>query len=118
MRTFMVLGFLLAFCFIAPPVTAQTPAPGAAPAVDSGMFGMTRGQLVAIAAGAVAGSVVIHAVLPGEVSYLLGGVAGGLLADWWYNNGGAQTIQESIVYMPRNPASQVTAQAMQVRLTR
>lgn len=79
---------------------------------------MTKGQLIAIGAGAVAGAVVLHAVLPGEFTFLIGGVAGGLLADYWYNNGGANTLRASINHMSGPVQNASAGQVMQVRLTR
>jgi hypothetical protein len=44
-------------------------------------------QVLAIAAGVVVGAVVVEALIDTEIGYLVGGVAGGYLADVWYNGG-------------------------------
>ena len=41
---------------------------------------------MAIGIGAVLGVVAAEAVLAGDTVGLLGGVAGGILAAWWYDN--------------------------------
>ncbi len=114
MRFLMILTLLLGLGLSAPQASAQTTLPEAVGPTAS-LTDLTKGQLLAIGAGAVVGAVVLHAVLPGEFTFLVGGVAGGLLADYWYNNGGADTLRASIRHMPAQNAS--AAKFMQVRLT-
>jgi hypothetical protein len=117
MRYLMVLTLLLGLGLFAPQASAQTTLPEAAGPTAS-LTDLTKGQLLAIGAGAVAGAVVLHAVLPGDLAFMIGGVAGGLLADYWYNNGGAETLRASINHMPAPTHNATAGQIMQVRLTR
>src|SRR5438067_11074383 len=48
----------------------------------------TKQELLVIGAGALAGAVVLDLLVSTDLSVLAGGIAGGMLADWWYRNGG------------------------------
>jgi len=117
MRLTMILGVFLILTSFAQPVAAQT-TPPVVVASETGIMGMTRGQVVAITAGAVVGSLLVHAYVPGDFTALIGGVAGGLLADWWYNNGGADTLRASIRYAPQEVKSLPSARMLEASFTR
>ena len=42
-------------------------------------------QWLAIGAGVVVGAVVVDALIPADLAYIVGGVVGGYLANVWYN---------------------------------
>ena len=117
MRLMMIMGVLLVFTMLAPPAVAQS-TPPVVVASETGIMGMTRGQVVAIAAGAVVGSIVVHAFVPGDFTALIGGIGGGLLADWWYNNGGSDTLRASIRYAPQEVKNQPVARMREASMTR
>jgi len=48
------------------------------------IFVIRPAQVLAIGAGVVVGVVVIEALIPTELGYLVGGVVGGYLANVWY----------------------------------
>ena len=45
-----------------------------------------------VGAGIIAGALVLHFVVPADFTYFAGGVAGGLAALWWYENGGEASL--------------------------
>jgi hypothetical protein len=47
-------------------------------------LGITADQAVAVGFGLLGGAIGLHALLGGGASTVIGGVAGGLLGDWWY----------------------------------
>jgi len=49
-------------------------------------------QALVVGAGVIAGALVLHLVVPGDLTYFAGGVIGGLAALWWYENGGEGTL--------------------------
>jgi hypothetical protein len=81
-----VLAALLAGSLVAPAAAhAQAVSritPSAAP--DLGVT-IAPGQWLAIGAGAIAGAVLLDIVLPVRIAYILGGAAGGYLANMWYS---------------------------------
>ncbi|MSO65857.1 MAG: hypothetical protein EXQ85_08700 [Alphaproteobacteria bacterium] len=84
MRNLIFVG-LLAGCLALPiPALAQTAAPDANPTAS--LFGMSAEEAATIGAGVIVGAIVLHFVVPGDFAYLVGGVAGGYLAAWWYRH--------------------------------
>ena len=114
MRFLMIFSFLLGLTLFAPQVTAQSAVPDMAPSTP-GLSGLSRGQVIAIGVGAVAGAFILHALIPGDFTFLAGSIGGGLLADYWYNNGGVDTLTEPINNMQSGTAG---TRFMEVRLTR
>ena len=91
MRQTIVAGLLAIMVSFALPATAQQGVPTPAPA-EGGIFGLSTEQVVAIAIGGIAGALVLHALVPADLTYFAGGVLGGLLANWWYGSGGGDRL--------------------------
>jgi len=71
---------------LVPAVVSAQPAAAAAPeTLTEQVFVLRPAQVLAIGAGFVVGAVVLDAVIPTELGYLVGGVIGGYLANIWYN---------------------------------
>jgi hypothetical protein len=91
MRNLVVVG-ALALLLLSPltaaaqqraaPVQPVQPAPPAASAAAE----VSSGKVLAIGVGALLGVVAANALVAGEGVTLVGGVAGGLIAAWWYEN--------------------------------
>jgi hypothetical protein len=78
MRAVVVaLSFLMLVSFGA---AAQQPAPSPVP--DK------TGKIVAIGVGALIGIVAAEAIVVGDAAAIVGGVAGGVIAAWWYESAG------------------------------
>ncbi len=77
---------LLATSLAAPVSAYAQPAAPAAPAQSSTdqLITVRPAQWLAVGAGFVAGAVVIDALIPSELGYIVGGVIGGYLANVWY----------------------------------
>ena len=85
---------LVVFCLFSPAAArAQTSAP--APQTEV-VFGMTSDQFAMVGAGVVVGALALHLLIPGDITYFAGGIAGGLLANWWYRNGGAERVRATL----------------------
>jgi hypothetical protein len=80
-----IAAALVAGCLCAP-VFALAPA-ARAQALSEGS-GISREQALVVGAGIVGGALVLHFVVPGDFTYFVGGIVGGLAALWWYENGG------------------------------
>ena len=75
--------------------------------------GFPLNQLLAIGVGAFLGATATQAIFGGEAVALIGGVAGGLVGAWWYDNGG------SVRLAMREPARAPTlARAERLELAR
>src|SRR5712691_7131414 len=88
MRNLILVGALA--LLVLSPLTAAAqqraaPAP-VAPAPTN--EGISSSKILAIGAGAILGVVAAQAIVAGEGLTLVGGVAGGVLAAWWYDNSG------------------------------
>jgi hypothetical protein len=92
MRNLMLVGALA--LLVLSPLTAaaqQRATPSPAPAVPSAVEGVSSAKVLAIGFGALLGAVAANALVAGEAVTLVGGLAGGFAASWWYDNsnGGA-----------------------------
>jgi len=96
MRNLILVGALA--LLVLSPLTASaqqrtTPAPAApAPVAQTTIEGFPLNKLVAIGVGALVGAAATQAIVGGEVVALIGGVAGGLVGAWWYDNGGSVRV--------------------------
>lgn len=81
-----VLAGLLATSLAAPVGAYAQPASSAAPTSTTEQLMVIRpAQWLVIGAGVVVGAVVIDALIPTDLGYIVGGVVGGYLANVWYN---------------------------------
>jgi hypothetical protein len=64
--------------------SSSAPAPTAAPTATDQLITIRPAQWLAVGAGFVAGAIVVDALVPTELGYLVGGVLGGYLANVWY----------------------------------
>ncbi len=86
-----LLAGLLALGFAAPELAlAQRPAPEPsqaqpAPIARPAGWVIQPGQLVAVTAGVVVGAAAMEILVPTRLIYVLGAVAGGYLANTWYD---------------------------------
>src|SRR5690348_4746312 len=79
------------------------PRPPAAP--QQVAEGVTVGKLLTIAAGVVLGAVVLDAIAFGDAAVIVGGVAGGFLGAWWYDNGGSDALTRTGIRQAAMPVS-------------
>jgi hypothetical protein len=93
MRKLILVGALA--LLVLSPLTAaaqqKAPAVPAVPVAPAAIEGVSSAKVLAIGFGAILGAVAANALVVGEGVTLLGGIAGGLAASWWYDNssGGA-----------------------------
>ena len=55
--------------------------------------GVSNEQALVVGAGVIAGALILHFVVPGDLTYFAGGVVGGLAALWWYEDGGEASVR-------------------------
>jgi hypothetical protein len=86
MRNF-VLAVMLVLLALMPFTASAQQRPAQAPSAPAlTIEGISSAKILAIGIGAVLGVVAAEAVLAGDTVGLLGGVAGGVLAAWWYDS--------------------------------
>jgi hypothetical protein len=66
---------------------------GSARAEQGDILGVSKEQALVVGAGVIAGALVLHLMVPGDLTYFAGGVVGGLAAIWWYENGGETQLR-------------------------
>jgi hypothetical protein len=88
MRNIALLAMLVLFGLMPFAASAQQRAPAAPPAQAQAADSVNYNKILAIGAGVVVGAVVFESVAVGDAMVLVGGVAGGLLGAWWYENAG------------------------------
>ena len=86
MRNLILVGALALLVLSPLTAAAQQRAAPAAPAIPSTIEGVATAKVLAIGIGVVLGAVATEALVAGEGVMLVGGVAGGLIAAWWYEN--------------------------------
>jgi len=86
MRNLMLAVVLVLAALVPLPASAQQRPAQAPSAPTISVEGISSAKILAIGIGAVLGVVAAEAVLPGDTDGLLGGVAGGILAAWWYDS--------------------------------
>jgi uncharacterized membrane protein YebE (DUF533 family) len=85
----LVLAGAFALLVLSPLTAAaqQRPGPGPAPvAPPAAAEGVSTAKMLSIGIGALLGAVAAQAIVAGEGVTMVGGVGGGLLAAWWYEN--------------------------------
>jgi hypothetical protein len=88
MRNLVIVGAFALLLLSPLTAAAQQRAAPAQPAPPPAA-GVSSGKVLAIGVGALLGVVAANALVAGEGVTLVGGVAGGLIAAWWYENPGA-----------------------------
>jgi len=88
----LIWAVVLAIALAAPiAADAQVKAAPQAPP-QAKILGLTREQIVVIGAGVVVGALALHLLVGADFTYFAGAVAGGLAADWWYEQGGKSEL--------------------------
>ena len=103
MRNLILVGALALLLLSPLTATAQqraAPAPAAPPAIE----GVTSAKVLAIGFGALLGAVAAQALIAGEGVTLIGGVAGGLAAAWWYDNSSGGPARAALRHPAGAPA--------------
>ena len=96
MRNLILVGALA--LLVLSPLTAAAqqraaPAPAApTPVAQGAIDGYPLNKLLAIGVGAILGAATSQAIIGGEVVALAGGVVGGLVGAWWYDNGSSVRV--------------------------
>lgn len=87
MRKLTLVAVLLLVATLPFTASAQPrpPGPPAAPA-PSGEVMLNVSKLVTIGAGVIIGAVVLEALAAGDAAVLAGGLLGGFIGAWWYDN--------------------------------
>lgn len=87
MRKFLIVSALtLATCLpVAAHAQQQSKPPPPAHEAMGHHAGFDGHKMLAIGVGVVAGAVIVGSTIGMRTATILGGVAGGLLANWWYN---------------------------------
>ncbi len=68
------------------------------------ILGVSKERALVVAAGILGGALVLHLVVPGDLTYFAGGVVGGLAALWWYEHGGETQLHPSLKPARAGPA--------------
>jgi hypothetical protein len=96
MRNLILVGALA--LLVLSPLTAAAqqraaPAPTApTPVAQAATDGFPLNKVLAVGVGAILGAATTQAIVGGEVVALVGGLAGGLVGAWWYDNGGSVRV--------------------------
>ena len=72
------------------------------------ILGVSKEQALIVGAGILGGALVLHLAAPGDFTFFVGGVVGGLAAAWWYENGGEEKLRPLLRPQPASaepPAS-------------
>jgi uncharacterized membrane protein YebE (DUF533 family) len=86
MRNLVLVG-AFALLVLSPLTAAAQQRPGPAPvAPPAAAEGVSTAKMLSIGIGALLGAVAAQAIVAGEGVTMVGGVGGGLLAAWWYEN--------------------------------
>lgn len=101
----LLLGSVLVLLFLVPlGASAQS---AAAPAQKSAEVGTAK--VLAIGIGAILGAAAAQAIVVGDGVALVGGIAGGVIAAWWYNQStegaGPASLRQSL-FQPIPPHAQ------------
>jgi hypothetical protein len=83
-------------------------------AVPPTIEGVSTAKVLAIGIGALLGAVAAQALVAGEGVTLVGGLAGGVLGAWWYENSSAAPVRAAL----REPAAPALARAQRLALAR
>ena len=86
MRNLMLAVVLVLSALVPLSASAQQKPVQAPSAPTLSVEGLSSAKILAIGIGAVLGVVAVEAILAGDTVGLLGGVAGGVLAAWWYDS--------------------------------
>lgn len=114
MRTFMTLLIVAAVIYSATPAQAQENTPPPAAVAEGGINGK---RLLAIGVGVIAGSFLVESLIAGQASSIIGGVGGGLIAGWWYNQTQERPSIDSVRYREASAtAPQVNPMRMAVAI--
>jgi hypothetical protein len=110
MRKLILVG-ALAFLVLSPlPAAAQQKL---VLEIPSSIEGVDIAKVAAVGIGAILGAATAEAVIGGQLVAIAGGVTGGLIGAWWYDNGG------SVRVTMRNPVgAPALARAAQLALAR
>jgi len=100
MRNLMLAVVLVLSALVPLSASAQQKPVQAPSAPTLSVEGISSAKILAIGIGAVLGVVAAEAVLAGDTVGLLGGVAGGVLAAWWYDSAGGSPSRAAL----RQPA--------------
>jgi hypothetical protein len=103
MRNLMLVA-ALALLVLSPLAATAQPKATPAPAAPSTAQGVSSNRLLAIGIGALLGVAAGQAIVAGEGITLVGGVAGGLLAAWWYEVGSGIPTRAAMRAAPGAPA--------------
>ncbi|MBI1774070.1 MAG: hypothetical protein HYR63_01860 [Proteobacteria bacterium] len=84
MRRLLTIAFVAMIALLPVSGYAQQAAPAPAPAMPQ-LGGLSGGKALAIGAGILVGAVIVSTPLSVRGATLLGALAGGVLASWWYD---------------------------------
>ena len=99
MRKIALLAVFALFGLLPFAASAQqrAPVPAPTPQAPAQMLdNVNLNKALAIGAGVVIGAVVLESIAVGDAMVLVGGVAGGLIGAWWYENSGDPVQRASI----------------------
>jgi hypothetical protein len=88
-----IAAAVVALWLCAPTLGAAADQRQSGDALAGDVLGVSKEQALVVGAGILGGALVLHLVIPGELTYFVGGVAGGLAALWWYENGGQTQLR-------------------------
>jgi hypothetical protein len=94
MRKLAFIAVLLLVGMLPLAASAQQGAP--AVTVKPGEMSVNVGKVVAIGVGVVLGAVVAEAIFIGDAAAVAGGIVGGFLGAWWYDNHGDSVTRVAI----------------------
>jgi hypothetical protein len=100
----LILAGALALLVLSPLSAAAQQRAAPAPAAPATIEGVSSAKVLAIGFGALLGAVAANALVAGEGVTLVGGVAGGFLASWWYDNSNSGATRAAMREQPGSPA--------------
>src|SRR5690242_20991998 len=95
MRNLFLAG-AIALLALSPLTATAQPKSAPAPTPPAVTEGVSSAKVLAIGIGALLGAVAGQAIVVGDGVTLVGGVAGGLLAAWWYDSAGGSPTRAAM----------------------
>ncbi|MBI1774067.1 MAG: hypothetical protein HYR63_01845 [Proteobacteria bacterium] len=106
MQKFILIAVFALFGLLPFAASAQQRGPAPAQQAPAQVAeGVNLNKAIAIGVGVVVGAVVLESLAVGDAMVLVGGVAGGLIGAWWYDNAGDSLTRTAI----RQPAAMTIA---------
>ena len=97
MRNLMIVMAITLIALLPLTAAAQEQTPQAPPSEPMAV-GVDPARFLVVAAGVVAGAIIMEALIATDLAVLTGAVAGGFITDWWYGPGQESSLAHNNKY--------------------